>query len=109
MAPTPSRWPSCWCRGRWRWRCSRRRSRGTRFAALNALFSLAPDDRRSMTHFVLIVDDNDELRELLAFAFRRGGFDVATARDGAEGVRIAFEKRPDLVITDIVKIGRAHV
>ena len=55
-----------------------------------------------MTHFVLIVDDNDELRELLAFAFRRGGFDVATARDGAEGVRIAFEKRPDLVITDIV-------
>ena len=55
-----------------------------------------------MTYSVLIVDDNDELRELLAFAFRRGGFDVATAGDGAEGARAALERRPDLIVTDIV-------
>ncbi len=55
-----------------------------------------------MAHSVLIVDDNHELRELLAFAFRRGGFAVATAGDGAEGARVALETRPDLVVTDIV-------
>jgi DNA-binding response OmpR family regulator len=55
-----------------------------------------------MTYSVLIVDDNDELRELLAFAFRRGGFEVETARDGARGVQLAREARPDLIITDIV-------
>lgn len=55
-----------------------------------------------MTHSVLIVDDNDELRELLAFAFRRGGFEVATAGDGAEGAQAALEKRPDLIVTDLV-------
>jgi DNA-binding response OmpR family regulator len=59
-----------------------------------------------MKHCVLIVDDNDELRELLAFAFRRGGFEVATARDGAEGGRASLERRFDLIVTDIVMPAR---
>ena len=55
-----------------------------------------------MAHSVLIVEDNVELRELLAFAFRRGGFAVATAGDGAEGERLALEQRPDLIVTDML-------
>jgi len=55
-----------------------------------------------MNHSVLIVDDNPDLRELLAFAFERAGFTVAQAGDGAEGLRCALAERPDLVVTDLV-------
>lgn len=55
-----------------------------------------------MSHTVLIVDDNPDLRELLAFAFERAGFEVAQAGDGAEGLRHALETRPDLVVTDLI-------
>lgn len=55
-----------------------------------------------MNHSVLIVDDNRELREVLAFAFERAGFTVALAGDGAEGLRCALAARPDLVVTDLV-------
>lgn len=55
-----------------------------------------------MSHSILIVDDNPDLRELLAFAFERAGFAVTQAGDGADGLRQALHARPDLVVTDLV-------
>ena len=55
-----------------------------------------------MAHSVLIVEDDDELRAMLAFAFRRGGFSVSTAADGVEGERLAMAERPDLIVTDML-------
>jgi DNA-binding response OmpR family regulator len=56
---------------------------------------------------VLVADDDDDLRDLIAATLRDDGYDVVEARDGAEllerlDVAINSENRmPDVVITDI--------
>lgn len=53
---------------------------------------------------LVIIEDNDELREFLATEFSVE-FSVTQAADGLEGFRIACEKVPDLIISDIVLPG----
>jgi DNA-binding response OmpR family regulator len=50
---------------------------------------------------VLLVDDDRELVELLAFALRRAGLDPLPAHDAATAQRLFEEKRPDLVVLDV--------
>jgi CheY-like chemotaxis protein len=50
---------------------------------------------------ILIVDDNDTNLYLIRFILEKGGHEVIEARDGLEGVKLAFEEKPDLVIMDI--------
>jgi DNA-binding response OmpR family regulator len=51
---------------------------------------------------VLIVDDDDAVRDLIAATLRAAGFMVHTASNGREAVTL-FEQEPaDLVITDLV-------
>ena len=54
-----------------------------------------------MSGKILIVDDNDQNRLLLGDVLNSCGFTVHLARDGAEGVRMAIEHNPDLVLMDI--------
>ncbi len=57
-----------------------------------------PSDRAS----VLIVDDDDVLREVLAETLGRGGeFDLSYARDGMEALSMAVEAKPDLMVLDV--------
>jgi CheY-like chemotaxis protein len=49
---------------------------------------------------LLIVEDDDEIRDLLAAALRFAGFDVTTAATGGEAVQAAQRGRPDLVVLD---------
>ena len=51
---------------------------------------------------VLVVDDDAHTREVIAFALRRAGFDVATANDGAAALRRIEQQAPELVILDIL-------
>jgi two-component system response regulator AtoC len=54
-----------------------------------------------MKHKILLVDDQQELRSLLANNFRTRGYDVMEAEDGA-GLKAAFEgPQPDAVIMDL--------
>ena len=50
---------------------------------------------------ILIVEDDDETRELLCQALKRQGYEVETAADGVKGYELALALRPDLIITDI--------
>lgn len=50
---------------------------------------------------LLIVEDNADLRELLAEFLKIEGFAVMTAEDGEAALRIIRQQPPDLVITDI--------
>jgi two-component system, cell cycle response regulator DivK len=50
---------------------------------------------------ILIVEDNDMNRDMLARRLRRRGYDVLLATDGAEGVAAARDARPDLVLMDM--------
>ena len=51
---------------------------------------------------ILIVDDDIDLREALESALSHAGFDTLTANDGAEGLRVALENKPDLILLDIM-------
>jgi len=50
---------------------------------------------------ILIVDDEPDVREMLAVYFSDGRFEVMTAEGGADGVTIARRHRPDAVLLDI--------
>jgi CheY-like chemotaxis protein len=50
---------------------------------------------------VLVVEDNDDARESLCLLLSLPGYEVREAADGAEGVRLALEWRPDAVVCDI--------
>lgn len=50
---------------------------------------------------ILMIEDDPDIRELLAGRLRRLGVEVATATTGAAGLDKARELKPDLVIIDI--------
>jgi DNA-binding response OmpR family regulator len=50
---------------------------------------------------ILLVDDDRELIDLLAFALKRAGLDPVAAHDGTSALRLFEERRPDLVVLDI--------
>jgi signal transduction histidine kinase/DNA-binding response OmpR family regulator len=51
---------------------------------------------------VLVIDDDLLARDLVANALRPEGFEVVTAASGDEGLALAQERPPDLVICDLV-------
>ena len=50
---------------------------------------------------ILIVEDNEENRDVLSRRLMRRGYDVITAGDGQQGVDMARAERPDLVLMDM--------
>ena len=55
---------------------------------------------------VLVVDDDATIRRLLQITLETEGFEVTTAGDGIEGLRMAQqEPKPDLVLLDIMMPG----
>jgi DNA-binding response OmpR family regulator len=49
---------------------------------------------------VLVVDDEHDFRAIVSHVLKRGGYDVVTAEDGAEGLRVFAEREPDLIVLD---------
>ena len=62
---------------------------------------LTPHAEADMPKRVLIIDDETDLLEALDSWLGSYGYEVSTAKDGAEGLSRAKELRPDLVILDI--------
>lgn len=50
---------------------------------------------------ILVVDDDDNLRELLATVLSQDGRVVDTARDGIEALELLQQNRYDLIISDL--------
>jgi len=50
---------------------------------------------------ILVVDDDADLRGLIAFALRQGGYLVLEAPDGPTGLAAFAEEKPDLVLLDV--------
>lgn len=51
---------------------------------------------------ILVVDDNPDLRTYVSGILRSSGYQVQTARNGAEGFRVAQTQSPDLIVTDLM-------
>jgi two-component system, OmpR family, response regulator len=54
---------------------------------------------------LLVVDDEPNILELLSASLRFAGFDVATATNGNDALRVAASYQPDLVVLDVMMPG----
>jgi len=59
---------------------------------------MAPEPSR----LVLVVDDDEEIRNLLSFLIKKEGYGVETAGDGDEAQRKALALKPDLIVLDLM-------
>jgi DNA-binding response OmpR family regulator len=50
---------------------------------------------------VLVAEDDDDILDLVELRLRQDGYDVITARDGQEALRLAGERRPALALLDV--------
>lgn len=51
---------------------------------------------------ILVIDDEASVTRALSDKLSRAGFSVLMARDGEQGLKAALEKRPDLILLDII-------
>ena len=58
-----------------------------------------------MSQQILIVEDEADIRELLRFNLEREGFSVLEAADGNEGLKLARQHMPDLMLLDVMLPG----
>lgn len=63
------------------------------------------DEREPRKPVVLIVDDEQHIRDFLQLGFAYEGFSVLTAATGPAALKLALEGRPDIVILDIMLPG----
>lgn len=54
---------------------------------------------------ILVIEDNENNMYLMEFLLTKSGYSVIQAKTGALGVQLAFEKKPDMVIMDILLPG----
>ena len=57
-------------------------------------------DRNQKT--ILIVDDEQPIREILVYNLKKEGYNVIEASDGVTALNIALEQYPDLILLDIM-------
>jgi CheY-like chemotaxis protein len=50
---------------------------------------------------ILVVDDEESMRELLRLHLGNGGYDVITAEDAVAGGHLLLKEKPDLMIVDV--------
>ena len=50
---------------------------------------------------ILVIDDEEAIRDLLQRALVSAGHEVITANDGSEGLRNCIQTSPDLVLIDL--------
>ncbi len=55
-----------------------------------------------MPEKILIVEDERSIADILSFNLSRAGYSPVCAYDGAEGLRLALESRPDLILLDVM-------
>jgi two-component system, OmpR family, response regulator RegX3 len=58
---------------------------------------------------ILVIDDDEQVREVLSLMLEHEGYDVITAANGLDGVNLYKENGADLVITDILMPGMGGV
>lgn len=63
------------------------------------------NEKSKATIRILVVEDNDAMRDGMVQVLRKGGYDVAEAAGGIEGLSLLDERNIDLVITDYKMTG----
>jgi len=55
-----------------------------------------------MSKKILLVDDEPEILEICRDYLKASGYDVVTAKDGAQGLSLARREKPDLIVLDLM-------
>lgn len=50
---------------------------------------------------ILVIEDNQDNRELITFILEHAGHEISSAVDGVEGIEAAKEQQPDLILLDL--------
>ena len=58
---------------------------------------------------VLIVDDEESIREILKYNLEREKFEVFEAADGEEAIRVCAEHSPNLILLDIQYVKKLDI
>ena len=58
-----------------------------------------------MRQKILVIEDNEDCRNILALQLRTLGYDIIEAESGKGGVEKAFSEMPDLIIMDLKMAG----
>jgi two-component system alkaline phosphatase synthesis response regulator PhoP len=58
-----------------------------------------------MKELIVVIDDEEDIRELIRYNLSKDGFAVACAVSGEEGVELVQREKPDLVILDLMLPG----
>ena len=58
-----------------------------------------------MASKIVVIEDDPLIRKLIAQTLLRAGYEVLTANDGSEGLRVIKETLPNLVVLDISMPG----
>ena len=59
----------------------------------------------SLTHKILVVDDEQAVRSLVADFFTPLGYQVITTEDGNEALELAVREAPDVILLDVIMPG----
>jgi two-component system phosphate regulon response regulator PhoB len=59
----------------------------------------------SMMQTILIIEDEEDISDLVAFNLKRNGYEVVQAYDGLEGGTAALKMLPDLIVLDLMMPG----
>jgi len=51
---------------------------------------------------ILIIDDEEDIREILVYNLQKEGYQVFQASTGREGIEVAITQKPDLVLLDVM-------
>ena len=51
---------------------------------------------------ILVVDDEQSIRELLVFNLQKEGYNTLEAMDGIAAVEMALKEKPDLILLDVM-------
>jgi CheY-like chemotaxis protein len=62
-----------------------------------------------MAKKILVVDDEKEIVDYLTTVLRYGGYEVISANDADEAIRLMRTEQPDLVTMDIVMPGKTGI
>jgi len=58
-----------------------------------------------MPKTILIVEDDTILRDLISQKLKKANYDIVEAVDGEEGLKKAKEKKPDIILLDLILPG----
>ena len=77
--------------------------------ATNTLFIQRPLEQdggtAAMKKFVLIVEDEEDIRELVSYHLLKEGYQVASVASGEEALSVAEKQLPDLILLDVMLPG----